>query len=99
MRPVSPVIPSVDFPEVVYAKDQPQYIPLPVVKEADGRVTTRWKLTWKERLKVFLAGNVYLQVCTFNHPLQPLRMTAEPPAIENEVVWKQYDHVKRQMDS
>lgn len=40
MEPVSPVIPGQEQPEVVYAKDQPQYRPLPSVKNAQGDVLT-----------------------------------------------------------
>lgn len=61
------------------AKNQPQYQPLPVLWEADGRVTSCWKLTWKERLQVFLKGNIWLSQLTFNEPLQPqLPLTSNP---------------------
>jgi hypothetical protein len=47
-KPVSPIVPGLKLPEVVYAKDQPQYEPLPVFKQDDGIVLSRWKLTWRE---------------------------------------------------
>ena len=31
MKPVSPVLPGYEMKEIVYAKDQPQYNPLPAV--------------------------------------------------------------------
>jgi len=71
-------IPLVEF---VYAKNQPEYIPLPVVKERNGVVTSRWKLTWKEMLSVLFHGSIYLQVMTFNKPLQPMSMSVSPPNI------------------
>ena len=81
MQPVSPVIDSPYIHEVVYAKDQPEYIPLPVVKQRNGVLTSRWKLSWKERLRVLFSGSIYLQICTFNQPLQPSRVSVEPPEI------------------
>ena len=79
MKPISPVIPGHSIPEVVYAKDQPQYLPLPSIREPDGCVTTRWKLTWKERLKILFHGCIYHVQLTFNSPIQPIRMGVDPP--------------------
>lgn len=56
-----------------YAKDQPEYLNLPVHKTPGGDVTSCWKLTWKERLQVFFTGRIYFSVWTFNKPLQPQR--------------------------
>lgn len=83
MRPVSPIIPGLELPEVVYAKDQPEYIPLPVYKAPDscGTVTSRWKLTWRERLRVLWYGDLYLQTLTFNGPLAPIRPGVKPPYV------------------
>lgn len=55
----------------VYAKDQPEYLPLPVHKTEEGLVISCWKLTWKERMLVFLTGRLWWGVLTFNEPLQP----------------------------
>ena len=48
----------IEFPEqnCVYAKDQPEYLPLPVHKTEDGMVVSCWRLTWRERLRVLLTG-------------------------------------------
>lgn len=78
MKPVSPVIPG--CLEVTYAKNQPEYIPLPAIKSADGMVTTRWHMSWKERLKALLSGSVYLQILTFNQKLQPVKLSLQIPA-------------------
>ena len=64
---------------VVYAKDQPEYLPLPAAVDSEGRVITKWGLTWWERLQVLWRGSIYLQLLTFNKPLQPIRLTVEPP--------------------
>jgi hypothetical protein len=87
VNPVSPVIPNrwaarnmpSPFPEVVYAKDQPEYNPLPSIKQSDGCVVTRWAMSWRERLRVLLTGSIYLEVLTFNQPLQPLKMSVTKP--------------------
>jgi hypothetical protein len=79
MLPVTPVIPGRWIPEVTYAENQPEYLPLPAHKCPDGCVTTRWKLSWKERLRVLLSGNIWLQVLTFNAPLQPVKLSCEVP--------------------
>lgn len=81
MKPVSPVFQGRDLPEVVFAKDQPQYLQLPAYVDSDGDVVTRWKLTWRERLRVALLGEVYLSIMTFNHPLQPVRLEVKPPEL------------------
>lgn len=79
MKPVSPVIPGSIYEEVVIAKNQPQYIPLPAIYDTThGVVLTRWKASFVERLRVLLTGNVYLRVRTFNKPLQPLRVMTVP---------------------
>lgn len=77
MQPVSPVIKG--YEETVYAKDRPEYVPLPSIREPDGCVITRWQMTWRERLQAAMSGSVYLEVLTFNQPLQPLRMGTVPP--------------------
>ena len=78
-RPISPVIPGKKFTEVVYAKDQPQYKPLPAMRGEDGTILTRWKFNWAERLVLLWHGDLYLWVVTFNKPLQPLRMQVGRP--------------------
>ena len=57
----------------IYAKDQPEYLPLPAHKTEDGQVTSCWYLTWVERIKVLFKGKIYFTVSTFNQPLQPQR--------------------------
>lgn len=79
MNPVSPVIPGVNLPETIYAKDQPEYRPLPVLRQEDGTVLSRWHLTWLERLTVLFKGDVYLWTITFNNPLQPVMLQVEKP--------------------
>jgi hypothetical protein len=71
------------FPEVnlVVAKDQPQYQPLPAYRYLgpEGRLCCCWKLSWRERAYVFLTGTIWHQVLTFNTPLQPQLLSVEKP--------------------
>lgn len=73
----------VEFPgfNATYAKDQPQYQPLPALREKDGRVTTCWKLSWRERFKMFQTGKIWLSQLTFNDPLQPQLPLVDSPVI------------------
>ena len=57
---------------VVYAENQPEYIPLPVHKDSEGIVTSCWKFSFMERLKVLFGARLYWQQLTFNTPLQPV---------------------------
>ena len=65
----------IEFPEqtCVYAKDQPEYIPLPAHKTIDGQVTSCWKFNWKERILILFGARMYWRQLTFNQPLQPVR--------------------------
>ena len=71
----------ITFPEhnCVYAKDQPEYLPLPAHQTEDGMVITCWALTWRERLRILLTGRIWLSVLTFNKLLQPQNPSADRP--------------------
>jgi hypothetical protein len=81
MKPVSPVIPGEPLPEVVYGEDQPEYIPLPAIKTDDGAVTTRWKCSIIDRLRVLFLGNIYHTQLTFNKTLQPICLQTDKPTV------------------
>lgn len=63
----------IEFPEqnVVFAKDQPEYIPLPAHRTVEGEVITCWALTWRERFALLFTGRLWWSVLTFGSPLQP----------------------------
>jgi hypothetical protein len=69
----------IEFEKVnkTYAKDQQQYRPLPVYKTKDGILTSCWKLSFKERLKLLFTGKLWISTMTFNKPLQPLLPSTE----------------------
>jgi hypothetical protein len=73
VKPVN-VAPSrpVDGGHKVYAADQPEYQPLPAWVRQDGRVVTRWRLSWRERVATLFGRDLYVEVLTFNGPLQPM---------------------------
>ena len=63
----------------LYAKDQPEYRPLPAHKSLEGIVTSCWSLSILERVKALLFGRVYIQNLTFNQPLQPQLLSVSNP--------------------
>lgn len=79
MIPIEPDEVPNGWDKVVYAKNQPEYLPLPVIKDPDGLVISRWKLSFRERIRIFLSGNLWLHLSTFNHPLQPIYLDTKPP--------------------
>jgi hypothetical protein len=64
---------------VTYAKNQPEYRPLPALVMDDGEIITCWGLSFKDRLKILFTGKIWLNVLTFNKPLQPLLMSVDKP--------------------
>jgi hypothetical protein len=80
MMPASPVIPGA--PEVVIGGQQPEYIGLPAIVTDDRMVISRWEPTAAERAAIAAGGSIFLMIWTFGHPLQPLAMTTEAPAID-----------------
>lgn len=66
-----------DEANTVYAKNQPEYLPLPAHKTEDGMVTSCWRLSLKERIRMLITGRVYVMQLTFNRPLQPLLVSTE----------------------
>lgn len=73
----------INFPEVncTYAETQPEYMRLPTFKDATplGIVTSCWKLTWRERIKLFFTGRVWVQQMSFHERLQPQCICIDSP--------------------
>lgn len=69
----------IEFKEqnVVFAKDQPQYQPLPALKlnTPEGEVISCWKMSFKERIKALLFGKVWLSLMMQGKPLTPSYMS------------------------
>lgn len=83
VTPVSPVIPGKELKETLFAQGQPEYINLPAILDGSpkGMVTTRWRLTWRERFHLFLRGDLWLQMLTFRNPLHPVKLTTKVPKL------------------
>lgn len=62
---------------VVYAENQPPYLPLPVVRSQDDevRVVSRWTPTPAEREQIARGADVFVTVLTFGGPLQAQLVT------------------------
>lgn len=73
----------IEFAEqnVIYAKSQPEYLPLPAYQFPDGAVFC-WSLNPWERLKVLFTGRIWHQVLTFGKPLQPQLLGVHKPEIK-----------------
>lgn len=74
----------IEFPEqtVVYAKDQPQYLPLPAHQVSDsleGEIVFCWEASWRERFAILLSGKLWHSVLTFRSPLQPQLLSVKKP--------------------
>jgi hypothetical protein len=67
---------------VVIAKDQPEYNPLPAYRipgDAHGRLVCCWKLSWRERVRLLITGELWHTILTFNQQLQPQLIEVKRP--------------------
>lgn len=71
----------IEFKEqnVVYAKDQPEYLPLPAhkVDSPQGEVISCWKLSFTERIRILFSGILWVSLLSFNKPLTPSFFTTK----------------------
>ena len=79
MTPTTIRPPTGEWWPVIYAKDQPEYLPLRAVRNHAGTVITCWQMTWRERITALVRGKVFLTLLTFNTPLQPVRLDTSVP--------------------
>ncbi len=75
----------IEFPEqtIVWAKDQPEYQPLPAYTD-ERQTVSCWYLSFKERLKLLITGKLWLQQMNFGDKLQPQYITADYPFVTNK---------------
>jgi hypothetical protein len=75
------------FPEVnvIFAKDQKEYLPLPVYRDPAGHVLSCWRLSWWERIKLLVTGRLWFVQMTFGDPLQPILPLTDKPHIADAV--------------
>jgi hypothetical protein len=85
MQAISPVVPGYEEHEVVYGKNQPQYMQLPTLAFSDEvgvGLITRWRLTWRERWRLLFRGDLFVHIRTFGNALQPILPTTDAPEID-----------------
>ncbi len=77
-----PVVDGLENQEVVYAKNQPEYIPLRCLRSRTEyvEVLSRWTLTPEQRKMIAEGADIFLELSTFGQPLQPIRLqvSADP---------------------
>ena len=87
---------------IVFAKDQPEYMPLPALRidSPQGEVVSCWKMSFKERIKVLFFGRVWLSLMSFNKPLTPSYMSVNRKDVyshpDDSVRWDKLFLVKLQ---
>lgn len=59
---------------VVFARDQPEYDPLPALVFPDGKIVTEWTFTEEERAAIAKGENLRLWIWTFGQRLQPVAL-------------------------
>lgn len=65
---------------VIFAKDQEEYLPLPAYCDTETRTATfSFKLSEEEIKQVIETGTIYLTTLTFNQPLQPISQSLLNP--------------------
>lgn len=74
----------VEFPgvNVVFAKDQPEDMPLPAMEipnDPQGLIIAKWQLSPEELERVKETGTIHLSMPTFNQPLQPVLLAVGLP--------------------
>lgn len=72
----------IEFKEqnIVFAKDQPEYLPLPahkVVNDPKGQVIFCQYLSFRERIKLLFTGKVWVCLLSFNAALTPSFLTVD----------------------
>lgn len=67
------------------AKDQPQYLPLPMYRN-EQYVISCWHLTFWERVKILFRGNMWLSLLTPpNRLITPSRLSVDSPFTDGTV--------------
>jgi hypothetical protein len=79
MKAIVPSAPHTGSTLVEFARNQPQYDPLPAMVDPSGLVQTEWELSAEELAQVLRGGHLRLWIWTFRHPLQPVAIEITEP--------------------
>lgn len=74
MTPIVPEQVPVGARVVIFAKDQPEYDPLPAAIDAAGVVMTEWALSAEDLATIVNGGRIRLWIYTSNRHLQPIAL-------------------------
>jgi hypothetical protein len=76
MKPISPVIKNYEDREIIFAKDQPEYLPLPALRLTGDStpILSRWRFTEEERTRVALVADILLTQFIFTDLYHPIQM-------------------------
>jgi hypothetical protein len=88
IRPADrPIVDGLDHLEVVYAKNQPEYLPLRTLCSGspDRRVTSRWTLTPDQREAVAEGADIFLTLLTYGGSVHPVMMAVAKEPTEDMV--------------
>ncbi len=88
----------IEFPQqtMVWAKNQPPYLPLPAYVDKEQTITC-WRLTWRERMQMFLFGRLWLRQLNFSQALQPQAPSVQSPFLDPPT--ERWYSVRRRLDN
>lgn len=86
---------------VILAKDQKEYRPLPAlyIQSERGEMITKWKIPFWQRFKVLFTGTVWVSTMTFNNPLQPLLLSTRRKKMYLKKTDKEYKKALREQQN
>lgn len=97
-RPVQPI--PFEKQNVVIAKDQHPYLPLPgqMFGDAQGTLLTSWEVTDEDLEEIIRTRRVWVTTLTMGHPLQPFRLSSDEPVLERQPCVEFYDETHASED-
>lgn len=71
-----PVVPALQKHELQMGKGQPEYNVLRCLpgNTEHGERLSRWTLTQEQREAIAAGADIYIELCTFNQPMNPIRV-------------------------
>lgn len=86
-----PVVDGLERHETVYAKNQPEYLPLRTLPGEDGNsAISRFHLTEAQRKAVAEGADIYLEILHFKGPLAPSRLMVMSEPSESATHFKDW---------